>query len=550
MYYRFLADDFAVRLPWFYFSHDFEQARPGKIWNFEVNGLTNLPAGSYDLLCLAADGVETLELSLDDENFETMPVASGRVMLKDRRIDNFMISLYWRDAGVETAPPAREVWLAPAGEIFPADFSDCPPWQAYKRDSLLQERPAARDWNGFYSRLRQPAAGKPELESMVREIADWAARRQVRAPSDVHYGAIYSEEDKYDFQDAAAAAVLFMRMSRWTGDDEWRARARLAVNYVYKGQHQDSAIPIRYGGIPSMCSFETNDYRRLALPLAAPQGVATSVIANLLVKVFEEGLNPERADLDALERIQAFVLANEYAPGRFTHHEGDARGINGSGDCQNSNALGAGALLRLTEFLKPFGRGAAECSIAAARRGIERTLTGQEAIGVWPYCFAVIGRGQKYQDSSLPDHGMGLYHFLTAVNDPPWRHDKRVRRVLRRAALWYLCMGEFDPQNGDINLAYVREPKGVAFSSFAWCRFMCAASLFRIGAMLGEPEPFRSFALHLMQTIHTHYWNHTDPARAPVQASMHRNLKPVTWIQAAEWDGVLLLEMIDALDAE
>jgi hypothetical protein len=45
-------------------------------------------------------------------------------------------------------------------------------------------------------------------------LVAWTQRRQVTDESDPHFGAIYSEEDKYDFRDAAAAAVAFARAWR------------------------------------------------------------------------------------------------------------------------------------------------------------------------------------------------------------------------------------------------------------------------------------------------------------------------------------------------
>ena len=55
--YCFNARDFSVRLPWFYFDGDFSRAKPGNVWSFEVNGLTDLPKGNYDLrFCVGAPG--------------------------------------------------------------------------------------------------------------------------------------------------------------------------------------------------------------------------------------------------------------------------------------------------------------------------------------------------------------------------------------------------------------------------------------------------------------------------------------------------------------
>jgi hypothetical protein len=186
----------------------------------------------------------------------------------------------------------------------------------------------------------------------------------------------------------------------------------------------------------------------------------------------------------------------------------------------------------------------------AVKRGVGRLLIGQEAIGVWPYLFAAIGRGQAYSEQSLPDHGMLLYHLLQVMEHEPFRSDARLHSAILRAARWYLCMTYVEPGTELVNLAFDPKAKGVAFSSFAWCRFMCAASLARISRITGERQPWWNLSLKLMEYVRKRLWNSDDPHRAPVVRSCIPDLKPVTWIQAVEWDAVLLLELVDAMPCE
>jgi hypothetical protein len=188
----------------------------------------------------------------------------------------------------------------------------------------------------------------------------------------------------------------------------------------------------------------------------------------------------------------------------------------------------------------------------AVRRGVEHVLEGQEAIGVWPYLFATIGRGQAFSEQSVPDHGMLLYHLLQAVQYEPFRNDPEVHKALIRAAQWYLCTSYLHNDGSLINLQYDPETPGdhgLSFSSFTWCRFMAAASLFRIAEITGREQPWRSLALKYMEYVRSELWNTADPDTAPVIRSCKPDIERVTWIQAAEWDAVLLLELIDRMNA-
>ena len=66
---------------------------------------------------------------------------------------------------------------------------------------------------------------------------------------------------------------------------------------------------------------------------------------------------------------------------------------------------------------------------------------------------------------------------------------------------------------------------------------------------LGEPEPWRSLALRLMEHVQCKLWQTDDPDRAPVAAHVRPDAPLATWCQAAEWDAVMLAEMIEDLEA-
>jgi len=237
------------------------------------------------------------------------------------------------------------------------------------------------------------------------------------------------------------------------------------------------------------------------------------------------------------------MAANEFRPGVFRHHEGAEH------DCQNSNALGAATLSRAHQTLERFGQPAPESWLAAARRGAAHFLEGQEAIGCWPYVFATLGRGQGFSEQNVPDQGMGLYHFLTACDTPGLRGMDGRQDALRRAARWYLCVSRIDREQGvpTVDLDYQREGGGLLFSSFTWCRFMAAACLARIAEATGEPEPWRHLALRLMEHVRAKLWNLSDPERAPVVRSARPDIELHSWIQAAEWEAVLIRDILEHL---
>jgi hypothetical protein len=285
------------------------------------------------------------------------------------------------------------------------------------------------------------------------------------------------------------------------------------------------------------------DFTRITDPLPPVDGVDTAIIINLLCSAVDAGLEPEDEDIHRIREGAEWMRRSELRPGVFAHHEGATY------DCQNSNALAAMALSRACTTLRRLDGGAPESWLDAARRGFEHYLEGQEAIGVWPYRFGQVGRGQRFGPQNVPDHGMGLYHFLVAAETMEMLGRSDVQRALKRAARWYLCTSRIDEDDPrpTIDLQYRRDGDGLLFSSFTWCRFMAAAALLRISNVTDEQQPWRALALRLMEHVRAKLWNEDDKGRAPVVASSRPDIKLHSWIAAAEWEAVLLGEMIDAL---
>jgi hypothetical protein len=542
---RFRADDFTAKLPWFYHGVDFHPPQETSVFNFEVNGV-DLPSRIYALTLVLAQPRDTLEISRDGRNFVDCLGRGDLLPMAPVDMETGHLSLFFRADSPDAPNPVSEVRLHPM-DMKLADVPGVRLFDEYVRDIGADESEALARWDELWPMLSECDLDGRGLFEMRHDLIKWAARRQVRDESDPHFGAIYSEEDKYDFRDAAAAAVAFARHWQQTGDPSWRDRALEARSYVYKGQHECAE---RRGGWAHMVSGEWGgdhqiDYRRVTDPLPPVDGVDTAIIINLLCSAIDAGLEPDDEDINRLRLGGEWMRRSELRPGVFAHHEGATH------DCQNSNALAAMALSRAHNTLSDLGADAPPSWLQAARRGFDHYLEGQEAIGVWPYRFGEIGRGQRFGHQNVPDQGMGLYHFLVAAEELGLSDRRDVQDALWRAARWYLCTSRID--DGDphptVDLLYQRDGGGLLFSSFTWCRFMAAAALMRISRVTDEKEPWRALALRLMEHVHAKLWNEDDPERAPVVASSREDIKLHSWIAAAEWEAVLLDEMIERVDA-
>jgi hypothetical protein len=540
---RFRADDFTAKLPWFYHGMHFDSPREHDVLSFEVNGL-ELPAGRYDVALVLADPLADLHVSFEGMVFEPLPAKSGIATLPAVDLSGRMLSFYFMAEGDS---PLAEVLILPQGANPVEALATAPVFDQYVRDIKADEREVLTRWDEFYSLVRSERFGADDLMSMFARLLDWCERQQVLDEADPHYGAVYSEEDKYDFRDTAAAAVAFTYAWRDSGEESWLERARIARKYVYLGQHTEGE---RRGGWAHMVSGKwggdlQQDFRRITQELPGVDGVDNAIIINLLCRAIELGLAPDDEDLERIEIGAGWTLRSELSPGVFAHHEGATH------DCQNSNALGAMALSRAHQTLTATGRHAPDEWIEAARRGLAHWLEGQEAIGVWPYLFAGIGRGQAFGFANVPDQGMGGYHFLVACDTPALRDTPGVNEALKRLARWYLCTCRLD-ETGEpttVDLEYDREGGGLLFSSFTWCRFMAAAVLARTAARTDEAEPWRSLALRLMEHVRARLWQTEDPDRAPVVRSSRPDIELHSWIAAAEWEAVLVRDIIEHLEA-
>jgi len=282
-------------------------------------------------------------------------------------------------------------------------------------------------------------------------------------------------------------------------------------------------------------------FNRLEPPYPGIDGVDTCAIIHQLCRAADLGLPLEGADREVLSAAARWLRHSEALPGMFLHHEGATH------DCQNSNALGLSALVRIHHTLAD-GDPADPC-LASAARGLDHYLSGQEAIGVWPYHFAMVGqRAGQYHFANIPDHGIGLSHLTRVAHLQPLCDHPGLLPALRRAACWYLGVSRLEDDT--INLDYDRRPDlgdDICFPGFTWCRFTAAATLPRVARLTGEMEPWRSLALRLMEHVRRHLWQRDDPTHAPVVAHARPEAKLATWCQAAEWNASMLGEMIEDL---
>ncbi len=545
---RFRAADFTAKLPWFYHGLDFDPPAESDVFSFEVNGL-DLPAERPALTLVLDRPRDHLEVSRDGLHFIECLARGSLVPMAPTAPHTARLHFYFRADSPDAPPPVVEVYLHPLGSPL-SEVTAVPVFDGYTRDIGAAESEALGRWDELWPMLRPE--GAPDtgiLHEMRGALLRWAAARQVADEAYPHFGAVYSEEDKYDFRDAAAAAVAFTRAWRETGDPAWHDRALAARRYAYRGQHTEGE---RLGGWAHMVSGEwggdhQTNFTRITQPLPPVDGVDTAIIINLLCLAIDGGLKPDEEDLRHLRLGAGWMLRSELRPGVFAHHEGATH------DCQNSNALAAMALSRAYNTLCRFDEEAPDEWLEAAHRGFAHFLEGQEAIGVWPYIFAGIGRGQRFGEQNVPDQGMGLYHFLVACDELGLGHRTDVQEALKRAARWYLCTSRIDPARGrdepgpTLDLQYSRAEGGLLFSSFTWCRFMAAAALVRISRLTDEQEPWRTLALRLMEHVRAKLWNESDPERAPVVSSCRPDITLQSWIAAAEWEAVLLGEMIDGL---
>lgn len=538
---RFTPAHFLAQLPWFYYTSDFATPREHSLWNLELNGLPLQP-GHYDLWLHSPPNASPLKVAGGKRSW---PGDDGWTLLPSLPVPARMLRLEFEHDG---PPPIDDAVIAPEGTALETALAQSQPFTRYVRDLRAAQSHSLRNWPLFHDRLMADGFGPADLDTMAAEIVDWVATRQVLDATDHHYGAIRSEEDKYDARDAAAAVACFVRRHRQTGDHQWLERALAARRYIYRNQRREPVNAAHDGGFVHMVSGMWGvDFTRLHPPYPGIDGVDTGAIVHQLCSAADLGLPMDDQDCDVLMRAAAWIAANEPLPGMFLHHEGATH------DCQNANAIGFSALARACDTLRRLGAAPPSEWLAAVERGLTHYLEGQEAIGVWPYWFAQVGkRAGAYHFDNIPDHGIGLYHLTRSLDLFPLVSWPGLCDALGRAARWYLCLSRLEPGAGQttINLDYDRRPDlgdDICFPGFTWCRFTAAATLLRIARVTGETEPWRHLALRLMEHVRRNLWQTTDPSHAPVVAHARPEARLATWCQAAEWDAAMLWEMADDL---
>jgi len=538
---RCRAADFVAQLPSFYYYDLFDGLRDHRVHSFEVNGLP-LRRGYYDVRLKMADGCESLCVMRGKPEAEDLRASDGWAILTSIYVPARKIAFEFEHPGGDL--PFEEVLISPEGLPLEAANADATLYDRYVRNIRFDERAHFRDWQPFYERLMDDSFGAPDLEAMCDEILDWVAGRQIRDADDPHFGASYSEEDKYDARDAAAAAAAFARKHKLTGEQQWLDRARDARQYAYRSQMHEPGNEPRHGGFVHMVhGIWGGHFTRLRPPYPAIDGVDTCIIVHQLCRAADLGLSMGEQDLAVIRDAAQWVANNEMLPGVFRHHEGALN------DCQNANSLGLSTLVRAYHTLRAAGADAPGQWLEAAERGIEHYAEGQELIGVWPYFLAHVGyRGQAYDFENVPDHGIGLVHLTRVCDKAPLAGRPGLHDLLKRAARWYLGISWLDCDT--IDLEYNKTPdlgNDICFSGFTWCRFTAATTLLRIARLTGEVEPWRHLALRLMEHVRRKRWQTGDPTHAPVVSHARPEAKLATWCQTAEWDASMLGEMIEDL---
>ncbi len=534
------APDFVTRLPRLYSADPMTAEGGDGVWDCEVNGLPLVP-GCYDAWLRMT--TETSLTPCDGKLPWQCTVGAERwLLLPSLPVPGRKLGFQFETPGEEL--PFDTILIAPEGMPLEQVRAQATPYQRYVRATRAEQSPAFTNWPAFRSSVMREGFGVGDLETMWDELVEWIAGRQVLDPSHPYHGAVWSEEDKYDARDAAAAGASFAR--RWClgGGEQWRLRALAARAYTYRSQRHEPGNPRHDGGFVHMVQGIWGvQFARLEPPWPGIDGVDTGAIVHQLCSGAASGLELGPNDRDVLCAAAQWIAANEPRPGMFLHHEGATH------DCQNASAIALSALVRAYHTLTDAGGRANDEWLAAAARGITHYLEGQEAIGVWPYWFARVGnRAGAFHRDNVPDHGIGLYHLTRACDLPPLRDWPGLTDALRRAARWYLGVTRVD---GDtLDLDYERGPLApgdICFPGFTWCRFTAAATLIRIARLSGEVEPWRHLALRLMEHVRTKRWQTADPAHAPVVAHARPEAPLATWCQAAEWDAAMLGEMIDDL---
>jgi hypothetical protein len=526
---KFNPENFLVKLPAAYYSNELDMAPAEDIWNFEANAL---PAEGNRTLCLKlAEGVGFVDLSVFNGKFLRVNAPDGKCVLPVS-IPQQRLTFDIRAPGGGSRP-LREVTL-----ISPSGLSGAPEeFNPRKRDIKLENCNLLEDWQKSREKIMSENFDLSILAEMRDEIVRWSANRQVTDRSDPHYGAIYSEEDKYCFRDAIFAACCFMRAYLRTGVPEWKERAVAARDYCYKGQYRDSGCPGKDGAWAAMGIIddpEGKKFRRITGKWAQASGVDTSLIGIMSGELFSMGMEFSERHLKQLSDAVEWNFRNELAYGWFSHHEGMRF------NCLNVNFLASSMIYSAHRILlESTGRGLSQEALDEAGAAFRNALECQEAIGVYPYRRADIVRGGKYSLDNFPDNGIGLQAAMCLLKNPlsPFNLDN-TRENMRRTALWYLLCSRFEKDH--LILEHNASPEyiaGVAFGNFTWCRVTMLDIISQLWDGIGDTGFWKQFCRCHLRTIRETLWNEDTAGKAPINRSAvpGKDLNLVSWIQQAEW---------------
>ncbi len=532
---KFVPEEFFVRLPLVYYGKELDFNFSPQIFNFEVNGLPE--NGHFKLHLKFSPEIETAKISLDRENFIERKFASGIAVLPvdiNHKLLSFDICVPDWD---KDEIPLEEVLLM--DYTTPNTGTGFEKYTTYVRDTKLGNCNLLPNWPDNLARIMSEDFNLQELLKMRDEIIAWTASRQILIPEDPHYGAIYSEEDKYCFKDAIFAACCFMRKYLQTGKREWFERALAARDYCFKGQYRDTGNPGKDGCWASMGIIDDSrgkNFRRITAEWTCASGVDTALIASQSCQLFQMGMKFSDKHLAQLCEAVEWNMRNMVEPGWFSHHE------NMELLCINMNSLGAGMIYAVQRMLVESGHSGLDAGcLRDADAGVEHVLNCQEAIGVYPYrpFREALKRGGAYHLQNFPDNGIGLQAMMKMLRNPccPLTF-QAVKENMRRSALWYLFSSRLE--DGRLILEISRNPeylKGLAFGNFTWCRITMLDIISQLWDHIGNSEFWKQFCRCHLRTIRETLWNHEGSETAPIRRSAvpGTDLKLVSWIQQAEW---------------
>ena len=189
---KFKPEDYVTRLPVAYYTGNLNMELSENIWNFEVNSLPE------DINCMLyikfVKGVDSAEIRINDNAFV-------KVSIKDQSseipisINNRILSF---DIRLNKKTDCRSCPLTEISLNIPGSSASCLlDFPGYRRETKIENCNLLHNWNASYEKIMTEDFDLEEITKMRNEIVDWISDRQVLNVDDPHYGAVYSEEDKY-----------------------------------------------------------------------------------------------------------------------------------------------------------------------------------------------------------------------------------------------------------------------------------------------------------------------------------------------------------------